>query len=476
MELSRRSMLVGTLSVLGLGAGSVAAASLMTHGGPEKPLVGPHARTASPSATATATPTPTRSAADATEDLRLHAWDSVVRQISDAADATVTLASGALPAGVGLSSGRVIGRPTTEGAYRFALDVREGKKKRLRTFAGTVAPLKRDLNISLSLDQRTPMSVTAKEFDRIARLGANATLVIYCFISDPTSTTFTRVSDDRIDKAFQLARDRGIRITLVKPHIVTDDQGDGFYRGNYAPASLDAFFANWQAQLQYFATLCAQNDVEYLALTCEQPAQTDASTYDRWVPLIQKLRDTEPGVKLTAAFTTLELFLLYTYWIPQSTPHMARLLDVFGINSWIRLTDKVYTPDAPNITVDELVAGWRGGGGRTDDHLGKLEAVCDGLRIPFFITEVGVQPRVDGLAKQDNNSPATGAEDFDVQALLYQSVLQAPLQSRWCTGASIWHMRAPFAFGLLNGKRLFPGENVLKTALADTPALATKSF
>jgi hypothetical protein len=468
MELSRRNMLVGTLSAIGLGAGSVAAASLITRGGPEKPPAGPSAHSASP--------TPTRSPTATAEDLRLHAWDSVVRSISDAADATVTLASGALPAGVGIAAGRLVGRPTTEGAYRFALDVQEGKTRRLRTFAGTVAPLKRDLNISLSLDQRTPMSVTAKELDRIARLGANATLVVYCFISDPTSTTFTRVSDDRVAEAFRLARDRGIRITLVKPHIVTDEQGDGFYRGTYAPASLDAFFANWQEQLLYFATLCAQNDVEYLALTCEQPAQTDASTYDRWVPLVQKLRDTEPGVKLTAAFTTLELFLLYTYWIPQSTPHMARLLDVFGINSWILLTDKVYTPEAPNITVDELVAGWRGGGGKTDDHLGKLEAVCDGLRIPFLITEVGVQPRVDGLAKQDNSSPATGAEDFDVQALLYRSVLQGPLQSRWCTGASIWHTRAPFAFGPLSGKRLYPGESVLKTALADTPALATKSF
>lgn len=472
MELSRRNMLVGTLSVLGLGAGSVAAASVLTHGSPGTPLADPTAHSTSSASPSTPTRAPTATA----EDLRLHAWDSVVRQVSDAADATLTLASGALPVGVGIAAGSLVGRPTTEGAYRFSLEVREGKTKRLRTFAGTVGPLKRDLNISLSLDQRTPMSVTAKELDRIARLGANATLVIYCFISDSTATTFTRVSDDRIDEAFRLARDRGIRITLVKPHIVTDDQGDGFYRGNYAPASLDAFFTNWHAQLQYFATLCAQNDVEYLALTCEQPAQTDASTYDRWVPLIRQLRDTEPAVKLTAAFTTLELFLLYTYWIPQSTPHMARLLDVLGINSWILLTDQVYTPDSPNITVDDLVAGWRGAGGRTDDHLGKLEAVCDGLRIPFLITEVGVQPRVDGLAKQDNSSPATGAENFDVQALLYQSVLQAPLQSRWCTGVSIWHMRAPFAFGTLSGKRLYPGESVLKTALADTPALALKSF
>ncbi len=98
---------------------------------------------------------------------------------------------------------------------------------------------------------------------------------------------------------------------------------------------------------------------------------------------------------------------------------MAQLLDVFGINSWIRLTDKVYTPSAPNITVDELVDGWRGAGGRTDDHLGKLEDVCAQLRIPFLITEVGVQTAcVDGLAQQEGSTPPTGAPNHDVQALL----------------------------------------------------------
>ncbi|MDF2990160.1 MAG: hypothetical protein K0S37_674 [Microbacterium sp.] len=476
MELSRRGMIVGALGALGLGAGSVAAATFLTRGAPDTPLTArpDHSSSASTAPTSHATPTPRATASAA--DLDLHAWDTVVRRISDAEDATLTLVSGALPAGLRIAANSLVGRPTTIEKYRFELEVQQGAARRTRTFAGEVGQIKRDLSISLSLDAQTPMTVTAKELDRIARLGANVTLVVFCFIPDPTSTTFTRVSDARIQKAFDLARERGVRITLVKPHIVTDSDGDAFYRAGYAPASIDAFFASWEDNLLHFAKLCARNDVEYLSLACEQPAQTDAVHYDRWVALVAKLRDTAPGLKLTAAFTTLELFLLYTYWVPQATPHLARLLDVFGINSWVRLTDKVYTPAEPNITVDELVAGWRGSGGRGDDHLGKLEDVCDGLRIPFLITEVGVRPRVDGLATQDNNSPTTGVENFEVQALLYRSVLEGPLQSRWCTGASVWHMRAPFHLGNLNGTRLYPGESVLKTALARVPALAAKTF
>lgn len=470
MELSRRGVLAGIVGAVGLGVGSVAAASVLTRGAPAEPTVAP------PADAGSASPTPTRTPTAVAEDLHLHAWDTVVHRVTDAADATIALTSGTLPTGVSIATNTLVGRPTTVETYRFDLGISGAGRSEKRSYAGRVEPIKRDLSISLSLDARTPLTVTAKELDRIALLGANATLVVFCFISDPTSTTFTPVPDARIQRVFDLARDRGVRITLLKPHIVTEQDGDNFYRAGYAPASIDAFFAKWGDTLRHFAQLCARNDVEYLSLACEQPTQTDAVHHDRWAALVATIRAAAPEVKLTAAFTTLELFLLYTYWIPQATPHLARLLDVFGINSWVRLTDKVYTPADPNITVDELVAGWRGAGGRTDDHLGKLESVCDGLRIPFLITEVGVRPRVDGLATQDNNSPTTGAEDYEVQALLYRSVLDGPLQSRWCTGASVWHMRAPFHLGDLNGTRLYPGENVLKKALESDPALATKTF
>jgi len=469
VELTRRSVLFGVLGIIGLGAGSVAAAKVMTHGAPDAPTPSASGATHSPSPTANAT-TPS------TKDLDLHVWDTVRRSLSPADDATIAVTRGVLPAGLAIAGSTLAGRLTDTGPYAFEVEVRHGDNRRRQAFAGAVGEIKRDLSISLSLDATTPLKVTARELDRIAALGANATLVILCYIPDPDSTTFTRVSDERIDAVFALAKDRGVRITLVKPHIATVKDGDSFYRANYTPASVDAFFDSWADQLSHFAQLCTDNDVEYLSVACEQPAQTTAEEYGRWVPMLAKVRAAHPAIKLTAAFTTLELFLLYTYWLPQKTPHMAQLLDVFGINSWIRLTDKVYTPDAPNITVDELVAGWRGAGGRTDDHLGKLEAVCDQLRMPFLITEVGAQPRVDGLAQQEGSTPPTGAANHDVQALLYASVLRAPLRSGWCTGASIWHMRAPFAFGDLSGDTLFAGEKVLKTQIAKDPSLAAKSF
>lgn len=471
MDVTRRGLLFGALGVVGLGAGCVAAAHVMTTGSPDAP-----APTGSAGATASGSPTPTATATPAVEDLALHVWDTVRLPQSRAAKAKLEVVRGTLPAGLAIVGSTLAGRLTDTGPYAFEIEVRHGDDRRRQAYAGRVDAVKRDLSVSLSLDETTPLRVTSRELDRIARLGANATLVVLCYIDGPTSTTFTRVSDERIEAVFALAKERGVRITLLKPHIATQADGDGFYRATYAPASVDDFFTQWGKQLEHFAQLCADNDVEYLSVACEQPEQTAAEHYDRWVPMLAKVRAVHPGVKLTAAFTTLELFLLYTYWLPQKTPHMAQLLDVFGINSWIRLTDKVYTPASPNITVDELVAGWHGAGGKTDDHLGKLEAVCAQLRMPFLVTEVGCRPRVDGLAQQEGSTPATGAENYDVQALLYSSVLGAPLQSSWCTGASIWHMRAPFAFGDVERDTLFPGEKVIKNQIAKVPELATKTF
>ena len=463
MDVTRRGLLLGTVGAVALGAGTVAAAKMLADGAPSGPGPSPSGS----ASTASLRPTPS------VDDLGLHVWDTVRYPLSKDANATVTVVDGALPPGLDIAGAALAGRLTAAEPYSFTVEVRRGGDRWRRVFAGAVGDIKRDLSISLSLDASTPLSVTARELDRIARLGAHATLVVLCYIPDATSTTFTRVSDDRIRKVFALAKDRGVRITLLKPHIATEQDGDGFYRANYAPASVDGFFSRWTEQMVHFAGLCADNGIEYLSLACEQPGQTDAAKYAKWVDLVGTVRSAEPSVKLTAAFTTLELYLLHTYWLPQGTAHMAQLLDVFGINSWIRLTDKVYTPSAPNITVDELVAGWRGADGRTDDHLGKLEDVCAQLRMPFLITEVGVQPRVDGLARQEGSTAPTGAANHEVQALLYRSVLVAPLQSPWCTGASIWHMRAPFAFGDVYHDTLFAGEKVLRDAITRTPSLAS---
>ncbi len=409
-------------------------------------------------------------------DLDLSLWNRVVRRIGPAGT-RLKLVSGKFPAGLQIAGEYIIAKPSTIQRYSFQLQIDEpGKKSRRQVFSGLVNPTKQDLTVSISLDRSTPLSVTARELDRIAGLGANVVLVVLCYISDKTASDFKRMDASRINQFFDLARDRGIRVSMVKPHIVTESEGDGFYRGDYVPRSNDEFFANWERELLYFTDLCRSKNVEYLSLTCEQHWQTGPEHYDRWVRIITKIRATHPALKLTAAFTTHELREAYLKWIPNNTPNILWLLDTLGINSWVRLTNKIYTPGKPNISVNELVAGWRGKGGLGDNHLDQLEWIGERLKMPFYITEVGVQPRVDGLSKQEGGSSVTGEENYAVQSLLYRSIMQGPMLSPWCTGVSIWHIREPFQMGKLNQDKLFPGELAIRDEIARVPGLAAKSF
>lgn len=411
------------------------------------------------------------------DDLNLNIWDRVVRPMSNSDSAVLKVTSGKLPEGLSIAGRFLTGKLTSNEKYYFELVIEEGSTVKKKIFSGQVNLTKQDLTISVSLDSSTPMSVYAKELDKIKAIGANVVLVVLDYIKDEKSYSFTRVSNSRVSQWFALAAERSVRVVMLKPHIATVNSGDGFYRGDYQPSSVSGFFTNWEKELIYFTQLATANNVEYLCLTCEQRWQTEAEHYPRWVNIITNIRNTNPTLKLTAAFTTLELYLLYTYWAPQGVPHMAQMLDVYGINSWVRLTNKVYTPNKPNITVNELAQGWNGKGGLGDNHLEKLNYVCNYLKIPFFITEVGVQPRVDGLSRQEGGEPwPSGAWNHDVQALLFSSIFQAPMLSQWCTGVSIWHMRDPFNIGDVNSSNLYPGEVVLQNEIKRKPGLVKNFF
>ncbi len=317
--------------------------------------------------------------------------------------------------------------------------------------------------VSISLDSISPLSMFEAELDRIAAHGGDVVLVIHAIVDSPTGHTFTRIPYSRVKAAFDAIAERGIGIAMVKPHIVTAAAGDGFYRGDYRPDNIPQFFANWTGEMQHFVGFCNTYGATYLSVSCEQIILTAAQYYDYWVALKNSVKGTQPSIKLTAAFTTAELYDLYTYWIPQGTPHMARLLDAFGINSWIRLTNKVYNPDSPNITVQELVDGWYNSA-QGDPHMGRLDYVCGNLGIPYFVTEVGVRPYTGALSTMESGQVPSGDLNYDVQGLLYRSVFAGLASSARCIGVSIWHVHEPFNYFKRSSPHIFAGELAIREA------------
>lgn len=317
--------------------------------------------------------------------------------------------------------------------------------------------------VSISLDMNTPLSYYNTQLDRIAQHGGGVVLVILDYIDSPTGYTFTRIPTSRVRAMCQAIRSRGIEIVMIKPHIVTFAAGDGFYRGNYMPDSIPDFFANWTGEMQHFVGFCQEFDTPLLCVSCEQNLLTHSDYTIYWQALKNSVNQTQPSIKLTAAFTTLELLHIYDYWIPQQKPHLSRLLDVFGINSWIRLTNKVYTPSSPNITVDELSQGWYTSA-QGDIHMARLEFVCSNLGLKYFVTEVGVRPYTDALSTMEGAPPLTGSLSYDVQGLLYRSVFATLTNTSRCIGVSIWHVNDPFNYFDTSNSVIYPGELAIREA------------
>lgn len=353
--------------------------------------------------------------------------------------------------------------------YLGADDTKSGQvlRKRVLEIAGQDETSRPNLlykTVSLSVrPDRTLAGQYGPRLDRIAAHGGGVVLTPYVTISSDTAVDFTRVSDALFTEVLDYCDLVGVKVEMIKPHIVTPTEGDGFSRSGYNPTDKALFFANWKTQMQHYALLAQQRNIPILCLSVEMAVLSHPTYYTDWQGITTSLRAQTPGVKLTAAYTTGELHRLWNEWRSPSTPHMAQLLDYYGINSWIRLTNKVYDPANPDaITNTELVRGfWRSA--QNDTHQQKLIDVCTYLGIPYFVTEIGCRPYYNGLANQEGGGTFL-PENYghEVQGLLYQAIFDGIANSDLCVGVSIWSADGPFNYFEDTDNVIYPGEVVLR--------------
>lgn len=309
--------------------------------------------------------------------------------------------------------------------------------------------------VSVTLSDARTWSLYEPELARIANHGGQVVLCPLIVISVNNGTDFTRVSQTRIDDWFALADAAGVTVAMIKPHIVTVAEGDGYYRMNYNPIVAN-FYPAWKTELEFWAGVCDTKGIPILCVTVEQGFNTDPAQYSNWPAIISSLRTIAPGILLTNAHTPTELDSMVNTYIPAGNPMMEELLDFIGINSWVLPVDRIFTPATPNITKQELDAGWwNGAAGRT--HVKTIHSACQSLGMGYFITEVGLRPLTDALT----SGPYDGAEDFVLQGMYFQSVFDTLTNSDWCVGVSIWHPMAPFNYYKIGDATVYAGEQVL---------------
>lgn len=296
-------------------------------------------------------------------------------------------------------------------------------------------------------------------FGRLAVQGLDVTLITTHNITDATSSTFTHITSAQIQNIIDRAKSRGLRIRMIKPHIVLN-WSDGFPRKTHNPSDISAFFTNWTQELLFVAAIADANDVEWLSISCEQYLVTTANHYyNQWKTLINTIRAAYPKLKLTASMMGTELDeTIKSLKTDPTNLSMFELLDSIGFNMYFSAYWAYYAVvnGKPTVTVRDVekslyktVDGW--------SPMALIQSVYDMWKKPILITEFGCMNKTGGLI----NLSASGTENYDTQALLFQAVFDNVMPLFYVKGFAIWHVHAPFQYFDYTGATVTAAEKIV---------------
>jgi hypothetical protein len=121
------------------------------------------------------------------------------------------------------------------------------------------------------------------------------------YVSNAQASDFqagaTTESDAGVAAGILLARSQGLSV-ILKPHV---DALDGTYRGSFAPSDLDAWFSGYREIVLRYAHIAEGTGAGVLSIGCELAGITGSAFRDRWIELIDAVRDVYHGKILYSA-------------------------------------------------------------------------------------------------------------------------------------------------------------------------------
>ncbi|MCS8573010.1 BppU family phage baseplate upper protein [Pediococcus pentosaceus] len=276
-------------------------------------------------------------------------------------------------------------------------------------------------------------------YRHLATEGAGLSLIVMTTITNSVDPSPVMIDQSVIDEVISKATTANVPITMLKPHIGLAGKNDSFFRGNYDPSDVDAFFDNWGSILEQYGNVCVKNSIPILCIGCEQVKLTNSQYLMKWQKIVTNLRSKYPDLLLTYAMTYNEFSQV------DNNGQIAQMLDFIGLNVYPGLTSKQYIGDNDQkITLDELIAGYYYDLNGVNYH-NIIDSYAKKYGKQTFITEYGIEPKPDGLTYAESTMPDV-ADDHDIQALGFTSFFEGLCQNKNVVGSSIWHVNKPFNF------------------------------
>jgi Ca2+-binding RTX toxin-like protein len=233
-------------------------------------------------------------------------------------------------------------------------------------------------------------------------------------------------SDANVTNAIAQAHARGLSV-MLKPMV---DSLDGTWRGEYAPADVPTWFANYKATLVSYAKLAQANDVEMLCIGTEYKSLTGAAYKSYWTDLIGAVRAVYDGPLVYAAD-----------WSEAKDVSFWDKVDYIGVDPYVPLTEK------NNPTVAELKAGWTSvstnpwvaAQSNYQSPVDFYHSLSTQYGKPVIFPEIGYRS-IDGANKLPGNWSQNAPVDLQEQADAYQAFFEVwSQQTSWMKGAFLWN-------------------------------------
>ena len=267
---------------------------------------------------------------------------------------------------------------------------------------------------------------------RLERTGANAVAIVATWYQDsPTASRVARdprrsPSDGAVATAVRRAKARGLKV-MLRPMV---DAQEGGWRGDFAPADRDAWFASYEAMVAHYADLATSLGVDSLQVGAEFRSLTTPANERRWRAVIATARARFRG-RLTYAANWDE-YRQVGFW---------DALDVIGIDAYFPLATR------PSPHEAAVVAAWsnftRPDGGRSR-YLTEIAQVHARFGKPVIFTEIGYPSALGGLERPWQVGRIYSAE---VQRRGLAAAFRALSGKPWFRGMYLWHWTTDSADG-----------------------------
>ncbi len=307
------------------------------------------------------------------------------------------------------------------------------------------------VHVSWWFDEYTYPDATSSRND-LAATGTNWAAVLVTQYQDTANSNVIAPigektpTDAALITAIQDLHSKGVKV-MLKPHI---DPWNGQWRGDINPTDIDAWFASYTTFILHYAQMAEMLNVEAYCMGTEFRTISGAANRDRWLAVINAIRNVYGGVLTYAANATFpaDEFTSVSFWDQ---------LDLIGLDGYFTLTDQT------NPTLAQLIAAWRSNR-YGEDLVAAVQNFADSRQKPVIFTEIGYKS-TDGTNREPWNFGLTGALDTAEQRDCYEAAFTVwSQQSSWMKGFFwwAWPVPAPVANDTDYNPRGKPAEAVLR--------------